>query len=801
MQTISTAVVFLVMALGGGAASALAQPSPARPATIAVTGAVQDASGAPLASASIEAMVAGLPVATASTGPDGRYRIELAPGTPHQLRARMTGFADAIVDLRTAASPASLDFILRIAALSDTIVVTAARLPESRAGATASIAVFTQRDIAALGSPSLADIVRTVPGLNVESNGREGAVASLFSRGGESDYNLVLIDGVRVNQNGGTFDFSRVSGSEIDRLEVVRGAQSSLYGSDAIGSVVQVMTRRATPGDPPQVVGSLEGGSFRTRRGDAHVIGGARRRIDYHVGGTYRSTEGAFHDILPEHDRFEQTTVDGGVGAILGDRATLRTGLRYANGKGKGIGQIAYGDRDTGTVANTRDLSWHVDFAQRISPRINQQATFAYYRSSRLSADTIENPTYQVQAILEGTPGAMFPDSPRLVRLIDGPTFAAFQSGAQALGAGQFLATTTYGVGDYPFSSESELRRPAFRYQADVTWADSQVLSGGYDYERETDPLHPDFLAQNNAFFVQQRFNGRDRWFGTLGARVERNSRYGTSGSPKAGLGGFPVPYRSGPVSSAKVFANVGRGIKNPTFGELYGSAYTDGNPNLNPERARTIDAGIETTFDSQRFLVRATWFDNRYDNQVAFNFSGSAGDGKPDFVNIDGSEAKGLELEGALQKPVAGGFTASAGYALVDTKVVAAVSTSEQFQPGQPLLRRPKHSATLRLAYGRGRALVNVNVQYVGQRHDAAFLGLSAVPSARFPTGRSVDVTVNPAYTLIWLGGDVRLAHGASLFARIDNLGDAAYESALGYPGLPRSAVVGVRFNVGAGR
>lgn len=800
MRRIITLTVFLLAALMCGGAAARAQSS-SPPARVEISGTVKDSSGALLQAATIDALVAGLPVASTKTGPEGRYRIDLAPGIQHRLRARMNGFADETLDLGAASGAESRDFVLNIAAFSDAVVVTAARLAESRATATGSIAVFTARDIEALGSTSLAEVVRMAPGLNVESNGREGAMASLFSRGGESDYNLVLVDGVRVNQNGGAFDFSRVSGAEIDRIEVVRGAQSALYGSDAIGSVVQVMTKRATPGDPPVVTGTLEGGSFNTWRGDARVLGGAKRRLDYNLGVTYRGTEGAFQDILPEHDRFDQQTVDGGIGAVLGDKATLRTGLRYANGRGKGIGQIVYGDRDRGTVANTRDLSWHLDFTHRISPRVNQQATFAYYRSYRLSADTIADPTYQVYAILEGTPGAIFPDSPRLARLLDQPTFAAFQSGSRTLGAGQFLATTDFGVSDFPFTSESELRRPAFRYQADFNWAAGQMLSGGYDYERETDPLHPDFLVRNNAYFIQQQFRASDRWFATLGARLDHNSRYGNNPSPKVGVGGFLLPYRSGPVSSAKAFANVGRGIKNPTFGELYGSAFSDGNPNLSPERARTMDAGVEATFDSRRFLGRVTWFNNAYDDQVAFKSSGPGVDGKPDFINIDGSEAKGWELEGALQKPVAGGLTASAGYALVDSKVVAFASTSEQFQPGQPLLRRPRHSATLRLTYSRGRALASFNLRYVGQRHDAAFLGLSAVSSPRFPDGRSVDITVNPAYTLLWLGGEVRLAPGASLFVRVDNLSDAAYESALGYPGLPRSASAGVRFNVSVRR
>ena len=742
--------------------------------TFSVTGTVKDPSGAVLPGATIEATVAGLPVATAIAGPDGRYSIALAPATH--------------------------DFTLRIAAVADQVVVTATRVAESRSSTTESMAVFTAKEIEALGSTSLVDVLRMVPGLNVESTGREGALSSLFARGGESDYNLVLVDGVRVNPSGGAYDFSRVSASEIDRLEVVRGGQSSLYGSDAIGSVVQVFTKRAAPGDAPRIAGSIEGGRFDTVRGDASLLGGARRRVDYQLGVAYRGTEGAFQDILPDHDTFHQTSVNAGIGVILGDRAALRTGVRYANAKGKALGQIDYGARQTGTAADTRDLSWHLDFTNRISDRVSQSASLDYFRSYRLSANTIADPTYNVYAILAGMPGALFPDSPRLVQLLDQATFNAFRSGSQTLGAGQFLATTKFGVSDFPFTSTSEFRRPAFKYLADATWGRSQVLSGGYEYERESDPLNPSFLVENHAFFVQQQFKARDRWLATLGARVDHNSHYGDNVSPKLSLGGFLVPYQKGPLSSVKVFSNIGRGIKNPQFGELYNTAFTDGNPNLRPERARTIDAGTEITVDDQRVLARVTYFDNAFNDQVAYKSTGPGLDGKPDYINIDGSQASGWELEGVLQRPVAG-FTASAGYALVDTKVVAFVSTSEQFQPGQPLLRRPKHSAVLRASYARGRATVNFNLRYVGQRHDAAFLGLSAVVSPQLPTGRSVDITVNPGYTVSWLGGEVRLRQDVAAYLRVDNLTDARYESVLGYPALPRSVVAGLRFHIAARR
>ena len=193
--------------------------------------------------------------------------------------------------------------------------------------------MFTAEDIAGLGSHSVADIVAQVPGLDLSAVGREGATTSLFSRGGESDYNQVLIDGVRVNQNGGQFDFGLVSSAEIDRIEVVRGAQSARYGSDAIGSVIHIFTKRGSQSGPPQVIGSVEGGSFKTFRGDVRILGGALDRIDYQFGVTQRSTNGAFADMLPEKDEFDQTTIDGNFGARLNPQASLRTGVRYSDAK------------------------------------------------------------------------------------------------------------------------------------------------------------------------------------------------------------------------------------------------------------------------------------------------------------------------------------------------------------------------------------------------------------------------------------------------------------------------------------
>ena len=767
-------------------------PAGARePAT--VTGTVADSSGGVLPGATIEALRGLRVVSSTTTGDDGRYLLELPEDGRYRLTARLDGFAAGATDL-TAAAGATADFRLGIAPLSDTVVVTASRTAEGRASVMESHSVFTADDIETLGSHSVADVLRYVPGLNIESTGREGQITQVFARGGESDYNHVLIDGVRVNADGGSYDFGRVSANEIERVEVVRGAQSALYGSDAIGSVIQIFTKRGTPDSGPRLSGSIEGGSFGTARGDLRVLGGAQQRIDYQLGVAYRGTDGAFRDRLAEPDRFDQQSIDGNVGAILGDSTRLRTGFRYSNARANSVGPITYAPGDTGTGYDTDDLTWHLDFDQTLSSRIDHSATMSYFRSGRQSMDAIGDPQYRVFAILEGQPGALYPAGPRLVRVLDQAGFDALAAGPSGLGAGRFLAQSgPYSGFDYPFEYEAQLRRPAVRYQLNATWLDDQVLSAGYDHYRETNALDDLQRVENHSWFVQQQLNVADAWFVTGGARVDDNAHYGTSVNPKLSAGGYPLPFREGPLSSLKVSANVGRGIKNPNFSQLYGSQYVDGDLSLLPEQAVTVDAGAELTFDDQRWLARFTWFNNDYEDQIAYSPSpGYGGDGVADYVNIDGSRADGIELEFGLQRPL-GGLTASASYALVDTAVVTNASTSQQFQPGQPLLRRPLHSSNLRVGYTRGRGSLHLNLRVVGDRHDSAFLGL-----VRASDGRGVDITVNHGHTLLTLGGQFRAHRDLTLFLRIDNLTNEMYDSALGYPGLPRAVVAGGRFDLG---
>ncbi|HJU42949.1 MAG TPA: TonB-dependent receptor [Vicinamibacterales bacterium] len=762
---------------------------------ISITGVVTDASDGVLPGAAVETISAGRRFASVSTDANGRYRIEAPSGIPIELRIQLAGFAPQLIAIAGRTEPLTRNVVLPVAGLSDTLIVTAARAPESRLSVTESVSAFTRHDIEALGSTSLADVIRFVPGVNVESNGREGQVTSMFSRGGESDYNLVLIDGVRANQSGGIFDFSRINAAEIERVEVVRGAQSALWGSDAMGSVVQIFTRRAGAADAAQVTGSVEAGSFGSVRSDARVTGGARNIVDYHAGASQRRTSGAFDALLPEDDEFSQHAIDAGIGAALGTRAALRASARYTKGRGKSVGQIAYGARDTGTAYDTRDFSGSVSVMHTMSSRLAGSATYNDFRYKSYSADAIADP-YSVFAVLTGTPNALFPNGTRLIRLIGAAEFSALAAAGGLPAPGQFLASRQ--VSDFPFESVSEFERPAFRYQADYT-AGAARTTVGYDWEREVNPAVSGFRLDNHAFFVQQHLSFADRWFVTAGGRIDSKDSYDTFASPKLSAGGFLVPYRNGALSSLKVFGNIGKGIKSPTFTERLGGPFSDPAPELKVERARTGDVGVESTFARQRFLARVVYFNNDYLDQVAFR-GGLAGDGIPEYINIDGSKADGWELEGALQRPV-GGMTVSGSYAYVDHRVVTNVSTSQQFQPGQPLLRRPRHSGTLRASFVRGRLALNADARITGDRHDHSFLSLRTVPNAERPTAVTTDITVNPGYAVFGGGADVRVSTRLTAYARVSNAGDAKYETVLGYPALPRAFAIGARIRVGASR
>ncbi len=206
----------------------------------------------------------------------------------YKLRVLAPGFAEENVDV----SPASQEVTvkLRLAAAAETVVVTATRTPVPTENGGADVSTLNSQQLQVMQPVAASDAIRYLPGAVIATAGQTGGLASLFVRGGNSNYNKVIVDGVSITEPGGTFNFGTLPLGEADRVEFLRGAQSTLYGSDAMTSVVQVFTRTgATPG--PELSFGADAGNYSTEHGYASLAG-ARGMFDYDVFGDQFNTSG-----------------------------------------------------------------------------------------------------------------------------------------------------------------------------------------------------------------------------------------------------------------------------------------------------------------------------------------------------------------------------------------------------------------------------------------------------------------------------------------------------------------------------
>src|SRR4029077_3825523 len=252
---------------------------------------------------------------------DGLNSSELSSGG-YQVQVLAPGFALQTSDV--SATHETLTVQLHLATASETVVVTATRTPALAEKTGASISTPEAGQLEAMQPTAAADAVRFLPGAVVNTAGQRGGLSSLFVRGGDSTYNKVIVDGVTVNEPGGTFDFGTLPLTQATRVEFLRGAQSTLYGTDAMTSVVQVFTRTGSTRNPELRFGA-DGGNFSTA--DGYVsLAGARGRFDYNVFGDQYNTNGS-----GINDAYSDSLQGGNLGAALTDKVGLRLHLRHSN--------------------------------------------------------------------------------------------------------------------------------------------------------------------------------------------------------------------------------------------------------------------------------------------------------------------------------------------------------------------------------------------------------------------------------------------------------------------------------------
>lgn len=646
---------------------------------------------------------------------------------------------------------------LRLSAVQETIVVSASQVDLVRSEAAASVTVVTAADLRARQIETVGDALRDVPGLTVVRSGGRGGLTSLFPRGGSSNYTLVLVDGVRTNTFGGAFDFAHLSTANVERIEIVRGPQSALYGSEAIGAVVHVITKR---GGTPRFEAAIEGGNQATSRA---MLGtsGARGGWSWGLGAERLASDGF--------------TGRANNGETVGNDDYLRS---------QAIGTIAY-RRDGGADAS---LSASIGRDERGFPGPwGADPTDVFPGVDRVSRGDNDNRRIGIRA--------SHPWSHSLRQRFD-VSYASLSS--------EF--TSPFGP------SSSTTHRFDARIQEDLALSHAFVLSGGAEFVRERgrstyvtgqmgSPIPID--RRSLGVFGEARLTTGPRLNVTTGVRIEYLVRDRVEPDPTAFEPRPPLSRQAirslNPKISAlytlssvenmrettRVRASAGTGIRPPDVFEI---AFTD-NADLRPERSRSVELGVEQRLGGGTWIVDAAVFANRYDDLIVAvgRALGMASRYRTD--NISNARARGMEVSMQARLPWA--LRLGAAYTRLTTELLAVdgggVGAPAPFNVGDPLIRRPRHQGTLDLRYGAQRA--------------SAFVSLTA---------RSSTLDLEPnfgsfgglfrtrGYAVLDAGASFPVRAGLELFGRVGNLTNQRYEETLGFPALGRTGVVGVRVAAG---
>ena len=305
--------------------------------TATITGTLTDPSDAAISGARVSAQSLDSPAAPPKetiSGPDGKFTLTLAPGR-YRASVQHPSFARVEQEFTLAAGESRVwDLRLELEPLAAGVVVSASAEPATIENTAALVNVITRQQIEDRGAIWLTPLTQGIPGMSFSQLGPMGGSTTFFLDGGNSDYTKVLIDGVPVNQPGGLVDFSNFSLDGIDKIEVVHGAASVLYGSDAMTGVMQIFTHRGSTNQPLLEL-AADGGTFGTGHGSGQLSGLAGA-FDYSAGAAYFGSDGQGPD-----NYFRDTTMWGNFGWKFSDTDTLRLTLRNSSSDAGQPGQTA----------------------------------------------------------------------------------------------------------------------------------------------------------------------------------------------------------------------------------------------------------------------------------------------------------------------------------------------------------------------------------------------------------------------------------------------------------------------------
>jgi vitamin B12 transporter len=620
------------------------------------------------------------------------------------------------------------------------VVISANQFPMASDRVGSAATVLLGSELREKNIPSVEAALRTVPGISINRSGNRGSVTEVRMRGAENNHLLVLIDGIEVNALANlAFDFADIPLDDVERIEVIRGPQSGIYGSNAHAGVISIVTRTGKGVKGAKFNGRVEGGMLGT----------------YSGGFNLRDSVGPFYGSV-------SATGYGSDGYNISHFGSERDGSRAFTGTAKfGVdfseylnveGVVRYGRRSVDGDPQDFDCTFD-PISSTCLP--NNPATYGLLIDGRERTDH-EGLAARVGATLKLFDGRWIQQLN--AKLFD-ETLTQFSNGVQSSQLGgtretfdykstSILDTNVMGGERHTFSILADHRRETY----------GASFLPGVDFEKKRLGLAGEYvldLPTRTTLSGALRHDWNDPFEDVLTWRFALSQRF--------------------PSTASRLHASIGKGITDPDHTEILGfpAFFILPNPGLKPESSIGWDVGLEQSFWNSRLITDVTYFSTDFTDKIAASFVGF----NTLYVNQPGtSHRKGVEV--AATWNVTDRFQLIASYTYTHAR--SAFDVAE--------LRRPAHSgsveATLRSADGRGRATIGAD--YNDTRTDTRFA---------FPAN---FVTRIPAATIAWATLSYDITDKATAFVRVENLLDHEYEEIFSFRSQPFAAYAGLKVKLG---
>jgi vitamin B12 transporter len=780
-------------------------------------GTVRDPLGAIVVGAKVDLLSGTVVVKTTTTDAEGNYAFEVPRSALYRVRAVASTFQSTTSEpvYLTKSVKADLDLTLTTQTLTQQVSVTATATPTPIAQIGASVTVLTADDYqqyTEVQSP-----LRQIPGLQVTQVGVLGGATGLSIRGGSTDANKVLIDGVPVNDIGGAVDFTDFSTVGVQQIEVLREPNSALYGPDALAGVVSMTTARGTT-KLPLFTYAADGGNFSTYHQLA-TASGVAKQFDYY-GAFGRLDTG---NNIPNAS-FHNATYTGNFGWSPNPANDLRFTVRHLSvSGGQPNGILLYGIPDD--AAQKAQNTYY-------SGTWNNQATGKWHNEIRYGG-------LRLRSQSDDFAPTGIPDPSGSGNFLGAPLTIVGANGYSVFGQAIFQY-----AGDYPNQYSTITNRDFVYAQTDYRFNPHLIVLGGFNYEAERgstqftgSPLSAVSRGNYN-YTLQISGDLRNRFYYNVGTGLEDNGLFGFAATPRASIAYYLArPSASGWWSGTKLHASFGKGIKEPNISQQASSVFDiisalpDGEQliqqfhiqQIGPEDSRTYDGGIDQQLWNGRARLGLTYFHNEFTNGIEdVPPSGLIQLGVPvnelpalqfgAYINSEAFRSQGLEFEAEYK--INSHLFARGGYTYIDAVVQRSFSSDqgigESFNPAfnfadipigafSPLVgarpfRVAPHSGYFGLNFSRSKFYSSLTGTLVGRRDDSDFLFDADFGPTMLLPNRNLD----GAYQRLDLSGGYQITPRLATYANIQNLLSEHYAEAFGYPALPYTFRAGMKFNFG---